>query len=130
MKPMTWRRMMDRSILDKLLLGRGVDKVALEVRVGKRRVREVREKAIAHGYLDASGKAAGLVVRPLAPMALFPDPLDGRSLRLSRQDILFTEKLEWIKERLIAGWSPITVFEEIGIQDVGRSSFYRFLDRH
>jgi hypothetical protein len=121
---------MDRSILDKLFLGRGVEKIALELRVGKRRVREVREKAVAHGYLDITGKTAGGVAPPLAPLALFPDPLDGRSLRLSPQDVLFTDKLEWIKDRLLAGWSPITIFEEIGIRDVGRSSFYRFLDRH
>src|SRR4051794_1726188 len=100
MKPMTWRRMMDRSILDKLSLGRGVEKIADEVKVGKRRVREVREKAIAYGYLDATGKCAGLTVRPLAPLPLFPDPQDGRGLRLSAQEVLLTGKLEWIKERL------------------------------
>lgn len=121
---------MDRSILEKLLLGRGVEKIALEVKVGKRRVREVREKAIAHEYLDATGKAPGLVAPPLAPLPLFPDPQDGRTLRLSPQEILITGKLDWIKERLIAGWSPITIFEEIELKDVGRSSFYRFLDRH
>jgi hypothetical protein len=130
MKPMTWRRMMDRSILDRLLLKRGVEKIALEIRVGKRRVREVREKAIAHGYLDSGGKGAGPVVPPLAPFPLFPDPLDGRGVRLSSQEVLLTGKLEWIKERLIAGWSPITIFEELEIKEVGRSSFYRFLDRH
>lgn len=121
---------MDRSILDRLLLERGVEKIALEVRVDKRRVREVREKAIAHGYLNEGGKGPGLVVPPLAPLPLFPDPQDGRSMRLSAQEVLLTEKLDWIKERLIAGWSPITIFEEIDIKDVGRSSFYRFLDRH
>jgi hypothetical protein len=130
MKPMTRRRSLDRSILERLLLGRGVEKIAQECAVGKRRVREVREKAIAHGYLDLKGKGAGPTVAPLPPHPLFPDPVDGRSLRTSPQDEVLTERLEWIKDRLKAGWSPITVFEEIGDPSVGRSSFYRFLSRH
>jgi hypothetical protein len=121
---------MDRLILDKLLLGRGVVKIAAELGVGKRRVREVREKAIAHSYLGTGGKGAGIAAVPVAPLALFPDPEDGRSLRISPQESLLTDRLDWIKERLVAGWSPITIFEEIKITEVGRSSFYRFLDRH
>lgn len=121
---------MDRLILDQLLLGRGVEKIALEVGVGKRRVREVREKAIVHGYLAPGGKSAGIAVAPVSPLPLFPDPEDGRSLRVSPQELLLTSRLDWVKERLIAGWSPITIFEELKIPEVGRSSFYRFLDRH
>ena len=130
MKPMTRRRTVDRMILEKLRLGTGVEKIAHEVGVGKRRVREVREKAIAHGYLDPSGKKPGTVALTLAPLPLFEDPTDGRSLRSSAQDALLTIRLEWIKERLLAGWAPVTVFEELGLPEVGRSSFYRFLDRH
>jgi hypothetical protein len=130
MRPIAKRRIMDRCILDKLLLSRGVEKIALELRVGKRRVREVREKAIAHGYLSADGKSPGSIVPPLAPLPLFPDPQDGRTLKVSPQEALLSGRLEWVRERLLAGWSPITIFEELEIQGVGRSSFYRFLDRH
>jgi hypothetical protein len=131
MKPMTRRRAVDRMILEKLRLGAGVEKTAHEVGVGKRRVREAREKGIAYGYLDASGKAPGPVAMLLAPLPLFADPLDGRALKSSPQDEELAGRLEWIKERLLAGWAPITVFEELGSSHgVGRSSFYRFLDRH
>lgn len=126
----TRRRLVDRMIVEKLRLGRGVEKTALEAHVGKRRVRETREKAIAFGYLDASGKAPGPTAMPLAPLPIFPDPKDGRSLRTSAQDAALAGRLEWIKERLIAGWSPITIFEELQNPEIGRSSFYRFLDRH
>ena len=34
-----------------------------------------------------------------------------------------------MSERLLAGWHPITVYEELGVA-VSRSSFYRFLHRH
>lgn len=121
---------MDRCILEKLMLGRGVEKIALGLRVGKRRVREVREKGIAHGYLNEKGQGTGAVPPPIAPLPLFPDPQDGRSLRVSPQEGLLTDRLAWIKERLLAGWSPITIFEELKIHEVSRSSFYRFLDRH
>ena len=121
---------MDRCILEKLLLSRGVEKIALELKVGKRRVREVREKAIAHGYLSADGKSPANTAPPLAPLPLFPDPQDGRTLKVSPQEALLSERLEWVRERLLAGWSPITIFEELDMKDVGRSSFYRFLDRH
>lgn len=130
MRPIVKRRIMDRCILDRLFLGRGVEKIARELKVGKRRVREVREKAIAHGYLAITGKSAGTVAPPLAPLPLFPDPQDGRTLKVSHQEAALSSRLDWIKERLLAGWSPITVFEELGMREVGRSSFYRFLDRH
>lgn len=130
MRPMTWRRTVDRRILEKLRQGIGVGKIAHEVQVGKLRVREVRAKAIAHGYLDPTGRAPGHVPMVLAPLPLFEDPSDGRSLRASAQAELLTTRLDWIKERLLAGWAPITVFEELGLPAIGRSSFYRFLDRH
>ncbi len=130
MKPITRRRLVDRMIVEKLMLGQGVEKTALQCKVGKRRIREAREKAIAHGYLDASGRAPGPTAMPLAPLPIFADPQDGRALRGSLHDETLSGKLDWIKERLIAGWSPITVFEELNDPEIGRSSFYRFLDRH
>ena len=130
MKLITRRRIVDRMIVEKLSLGRGVQKTAIEVGAGKRRIRETREKAIAFGYLDETGTKPGQVAMPLAPLPVFPDPKDGRSFRTSPQDALLTGQLEWVKERLIAGWSPITVYEELAVPGIGRSSFYRFLDRH
>jgi len=130
MKLVTRRRIVDRMILEKLRLGTGVEKTACAIGVGKRRVREVREKAIAHGYLDPSGKAPGPTGLLLAPLPLFSDPQDGRSLRSSPGDLALTSRLDWIKERLLAGWAPVTIFEELKIPEIGRSSFYRFLDRH
>jgi hypothetical protein len=130
MKLITRRRIVDRMIVEKLSLGRGVQKTATDVGVGKRRIRETREKAIAYGYLDETGTKPGQVAMPLAPLPVFPDPKDGRSLRTSPQDELLTGKLDWVKERLIAGWSPITIYEELAVPGIGRSSFYLFLDRH
>lgn len=124
MTAITGRRRMDHSIFALLLLKRGMKSICKELHVGKERVREVREKARGLGYLDGSAKP------PLAPLPLFPDPVDGRSLRTSEQDAALYEEIDWITERLTVGWKPITVFEELPVKDVSRSSFYRFMDRH
>jgi hypothetical protein len=116
-----------------LSLGRGVEKICLELNVGKQRVRGVRTKAISAGYLDDSGRRPGSTAAPLAPLPLFPDPVDGRSGRTSEQDKILIERMEWIRERLSAGWKPITIFEElegVGLREVSRSGFYRFLERY
>lgn len=115
---------MDRGILDLLILGRGVKSICKKLHVSRDRVREVREKARAMGYLDGS------VLPPLAPHPLFSDFIDGRSLRTSEHDKSLLFHQDWIVERLITGWSPITVFEELPIVGISRSSFYRFMDRH
>jgi hypothetical protein len=133
MRHVTRRRILDRMILDRLGLGRGVEKICVELCVGKQRVRCVRAKAVAAGYLDESGQRPGATSPPPSPLPLFPDPVDGRSERGSDQDHALLERLDWLRERLTAGWKPITVFEELegaGIRGISRSSFYRFIDRH
>lgn len=87
------------------------------------RVSCIKEKARECGYLDGS------TLIPPYPQALFPDPVDGRSLKTSEPDKQLQGQREWIEERLRAGWYPITIFEELPA-GVGRSSFYRFLNRY
>ena len=65
---------MDHRILELLLQGKGVKAVCKRLKVGKDRVREVREKARAFGYLDGSAAI------PIAPLALFPEIRAGRRL--------------------------------------------------
>lgn len=123
MSDIVWRQRMDHRIVELLLLKRGVKSICRELHVGKDRVREVRKRAREHGYIDG-GRAL-----PMPPEALFP--VIGRRLsQPSEQDQLLGTRLDWIRERLEAGWRPITVFEEVGLVDVSRSSFYRFFKRH
>ena len=124
MTKITERHRMDRRILELLILGRGVKSICKELRVGRYRVHEVKEKARAIGFLDGS------VLPSLAPHPLFPDAIDGRSLKTSAHDKSLFLHQDWIVERLITGWSPITVFEELPIVGVSRASFYRFMHRH
>jgi len=121
------RRLMDRKIVE-LLIGRaGVNSISRTLHVSKRRIRRLREQAKEYGYLTEESKK-GLVELPLYPEGLFPDPVDGRTLRLSQAYELLEPHRAWIEERLKAGWHAVTVFEELPIS-VSRSTFYRYLER-
>ena len=121
------RRLMDRKIVE-LLIGRaGVNSISRTLHVSKRRIRRLREQAKEYGYLTEESKK-GLVELPLYPEGLFPDPVYGRTLRLSQAYELLEPHRAWIEERLRAGWHAVTVFEELPIS-VSRSTFYRYLER-
>ena len=117
------RRLMDRKIVEQLVSGKGLNAICRDLKVGKNRATHVREKAREYGYLD------GITPIPPFPEAIFPDPVDGRSLKTSEADLQLQEQRPWIEDRLRAGWQPITIFEELPV-NTGRSSFYRFLHRH
>lgn len=111
---------MDRKIVEHLLENKSQRWIAQHLKIGDRRVRRVLEAAKAAGYFDD-------VPVPLYPQALFAEPA-VRAVSPSENDELLTPRKDWIRERLQAGWRPITVFEELGIS-LARSSFYRFLHR-
>jgi hypothetical protein len=117
------RRLMERKIVEQLVSGKSFNGVCRDLKVGRNRVSHIREMAREYGYLDGS--------RPIPPYpeALFPDPVDGRSLQKSEADIQLQQQRAWIEDRLLAGWQPISIYEELPIS-VGRSSFYRFLHRY
>lgn len=112
---------MERKIVEYLIEGKGVREITRSLKCGDRRVRRVRALAEEYGYL--SGRAL-----PPFPEAVFPEQEPGQGF-VSEVDQELQEHKAWIKERLEADWSPITVFEELPVE-VGRSSFYRFLARH
>jgi transposase len=118
---------MERKIIERLRAGLKVRAVARELEVGRPRVREVLALAQANGYLGVDAKPL-----PPWPAELFPtEPwVDGRSLKTSDPDRLLTEHVGWIRERLMANWKPVTVFEELPVKNISRSSFYRFLTRY
>jgi len=117
------RRFMDRKIVEQLVSGKSFNAICKDLKVGKNRLSHIKEKAREYGYID------GTTPIPPYPEALFPDPVDGRSLKTSEVDLQLQAHKVWIEDRLRAGWQPITIFEELSI-DIGRSSFYRFLHRH
>jgi len=121
------RRLMDRKIVELLIGGAGVNSISRTLHVSKRRVRRLREQAKEYGYLTEQG-SKGPVELTSYPEALFPDPVDARSLRVSEAHELLEPHRAWVEERLRAGWHAVTVFEELPLS-VSRSSFYRYLER-
>jgi transposase len=114
---------MDRKIVEFLISGKGVNKIAQELHVCKRRIRRLREQAQSLGYLGSG------VALPAYPSAIFPEDAKVALVSHSGVDELLSAHRDWIVNRLEVGWRPVTVFEELPVQ-VNRSSFYRFLERH
>ena len=129
MTALTRRRMMDRKIVEMLMSGASVKRIARSLHVSKTRVRRLREQAKEHGYLTEEGGRSGNGLPPY-PEAIFPDTADGRTLKLSESHQRLLPHHDWIRERLEGGWHAVTVFEELPVKDVTRSSFYRYLERH
>ena len=121
------RILMERKIVELLISGAGVNYVTRTLHVSKTRVRRLREQAKEHGYLDVEGKK-GLAALPRYPEAVFPDGTDGRALQISEPQRQLDGCRAWMEERLQAGWHAVTVHEELPVK-VGRSSFYRYLER-
>jgi transposase len=124
--------MVDRKIVELLMGGTGINAIGRTLHVAKRRIRVLRERAREYGYLDADGRR-GATPLPPYPESVFPDPADGRSLRVSPAHQLLATHQPWIRERLETGWHAVTVFEELPAElkeEVSRSSFYRYLERH
>ena len=122
---------MDRKIVELLMQGASVTTITTGLKVGKGRIKRLREKAKACGYLPPEGRGAGATPLPAYPEAIFPDAADKRVGRQSAEHRKLDSKRGWIEERLGTGWDPVTVFEELpeDLRDISRSSFYRYLAR-
>ncbi len=121
---MTERNMIDRKIVEGLLAHKSQRTLVNELRVGFRRIAKVEKLARDAGYLD------GGVPLPAFPEALFEERLRAPSQPSDPEEKLLPH-MAWMAERLAAGWHKVTLHEEISAKvPVGRSSFYRFLDRH
>ncbi len=122
---------MDRKIVELLMQGASVNTITTGLKVGKGRIKRLREKAKACGYLPPEGRGAGVTPLPAYPEAVFPDAADKRVGRQSAEHRRLDSKRDWIEERLSTGWDPVTVFEELpkDLSDISRSSFYRYLAR-
>lgn len=125
----------DRKIVEGLISGASLTSLTKSTGKGKGYVIKIRDVALEYGFIElasADGKSkifkAGVKAIPPFPEALFP-LCDGRSERMADTDLILDPHREWLKERLEAGWSRQTMFEELTCV-VPRSNFYRYLERH
>lgn len=116
-------RLMSRKVVEALIAGKSGNEIMRQLHVGKKKIAQIRNAAVAAGYLG------GTTPLPPFPEPLFPDTVDLRSLKTSDVDLTLILHMPWIEERFAAGWHAISIFEELPTP-VKRSSFYRFLDRH
>lgn len=116
----------DRKIVQQLLLNKSFNQVTKELKVGKRRVRNVHDMAQKLGYLH--GKS----------MPEYPHPIfeykDIQPGNKSPYDNFLMPHKQWIIERMEDEWKFITIYEELPIDrsnvSMSYSSFLRFLTRH
>ena len=126
----------DRKIVEGLGNGRSLTWLTKVTGKGKGYVVKIRDQALDRGYIILATAVGSKQKRfqfgptplPPFPEALFPF-YDGRSGRVSDTDVSMEMHQEWVKERLDAGWSPQSIFEELPLT-VPRSNFYRYLERH
>lgn len=126
----TKRTRIVRKIVELLRSGLTNRAIARELKVSRDRVAEIRTLATEAGYLG--GHEATAKPLPPWPAELFPEDvwIDGRACKRSDPDLKLNEQKAWIEERFQANWKPITIFEELPITGISRSSFYRFLNRY
>jgi hypothetical protein len=123
----------DRKIVEGLREGRSVTSLTKSTGKGKGYVIKTRDMALEYGYIEITNPESKIFKAGPRPIPPFPESLfplrDGRSERVFETDTLLNCKKDWMTERLEGGWSPQTLFEEIGLS-VPRSNFYRYLHRH
>jgi len=126
----------DRKIVEGLGNGRSLTWLTKSTGKGKGYVIKIRDLALDRGYIvcvtEVGAKEKRFTFGP-TPLPPFPEAIfafyDGRSGRVADTDAAMEPQAEWVKERLEAGWSPQSIFEELPLA-VPRSNFYRYLDRH
>lgn len=116
----------DRKIVQQLILKKSFNQITKDLKVGKRRVRDVHDAAEKRGYL------AGTKM-PEFPQPIFNYEEIQPGNKSPYDDLLMTHK-KWILERMEADWKLITIYEELPIDwstlSMSYSTLLRFLARH
>lgn len=122
MNRFTRKCVVDRKIVESLILKKSFNEISRTLKVGKRRIRTVNNLAKEMGYLD-------LTPLPPYPHALFEYKEAQGLIPASAIDEALLDHVQWIKDKRELEWHWITILEELPIK-VSSSSFYRFIQRH
>lgn len=113
---------MDRKIVQLLIQKRSFNKISKQLKVSKKRIRQINDMAKDAGYFNGQSL-------PEYPEIIFSYPAKVINREVSEVDTQLLKKIDWIKERREAGWHLITIWEELNIE-ITKASFYRFIKRH
>jgi transposase len=119
------RIFMERKVVELIIQGYSHNKIARKLKTSKTKVKAIRLKAREFGYVDVENK----LPLPSYPSALFNQNDYQENVHLSNAEKIYLGELDYIKGRIEAGWTPITIFEELK-NKTSRSSFYRFLRKY
>ncbi len=115
---------MERQIVELLRSGMSRRQITVRLKIGKRRVNEIYKMALELNYLNQDNPL------PSFPEHLFPDKPDGRANKHSQVDSILMDRKAWIEEKVLLGWTPITIFEQLADVKISKAGFYRFLERN
>jgi len=122
MSRFTRKCVVDRKIVESLILKKSFNEIARTLKVGKRRIRTVNNLAKEMGYLEGTAL-------PPYPHAIFEYKEAKGLIPASLVDEALLGQVEWIKSKRELEWHWITILEELPVK-VSSSSFYRFIKRH
>jgi hypothetical protein len=116
MNRFTRKCVVDRKIVESLILKKSFNEIARTQKVGKRRIRAVNARAKKKGHLDGTPL-------PPYPHALFEYKEALGLVPASLVDKAILGQVEWIKSKRDLDWHWITILEELPVK-VSSSSFY------
>lgn len=129
-----WEKIrVDKKIIEHFIDGKSANQIQKIIQKGKGYILSVRDKAIEYNYIEEiipgeKKYKAGIKKLPPFPESPFAI-IDTKSEKALETDQYLEKEKIWIHERIQAGWSPQTIFEEISTP-IARSTFYRYLHRN
>jgi hypothetical protein len=115
---------MNRKIVEYLILEKSFNQIARELKVGKKRIRNLYQMAIREGYISKVNE-----LPPFPADCFLDEKIEPLSKIVSDADEILGDHFQWIKDRIESDWHLLTIYEELPVK-VGRSSYYRFIQRH
>ena len=121
------------KVIEHFIEGKSATEIQRIFKKGKGYILSIRNKSIEYSYLEEivpgekrykSGNKK-LPPFPESPFAI----IDTKSEKLLETDKYLEPEKPWIAERIVAGWSPQSIFEELK-SPLPRTSFYRYMHRN
>lgn len=129
-----WEKIkVDRKIIEYFLAGKSATEIQKTFQKGKGYILSVRDKAVEYNYIEEIIPGEKKYKPGIKRMPPFPESpfaiIDTKSEKAIETDKYLEPEKLWIAERIAAGWSPQSIFEEIKTP-IPRSTFYRYLHRN
>ena len=124
----------DRKIIELLIDGKSLTNIQKILQKGKGYIISIRDLAIEYNYIQEiipgeKRYKSGIKKLPPFPESAFAIVDKIANSKTIETDLYLEPSKEWITERLSAGWSPQTIFEEIKTP-ISRATFYRYMHRN